>query len=96
VARSWLAGDIDKKLVLQTREIDLERQTEMKRAEQRKQVEIARQDMQIAIAIKSREQSEADAAARFASSKSTACPSGQEQAAVVLAARLRPPFPSKR
>nr|WP_242481064.1 flotillin domain-containing protein [Rubrivivax gelatinosus] len=38
----------------------------MQRAEQRKQVEIARQDTQIAIANKSREQSDADAAANLA------------------------------
>ena len=48
------------------REIELERHTETKRAEQRKQVEIARQDTQIAIATKSREQSDADAAANLA------------------------------
>jgi uncharacterized membrane protein YqiK len=38
----------------------------MQRAEQRKQVEIAREDTQIAIATKSREQSDADAAANMA------------------------------
>jgi uncharacterized membrane protein YqiK len=47
----------------QKREIEM---AELKRADQRKQVEIARQDTQIAIATKSREQSEADAAANLA------------------------------
>jgi len=64
--REIRATEIDKNLVIQTREIDLERETETKRAEQRQQVEIARQAAQIAIANKSREQSEADVAANLA------------------------------
>jgi uncharacterized membrane protein YqiK len=64
--REIKAAEIEKNLALQTREIELERKTEMLRAEQRKQVEIARQDAQIAIATKSREQSEADAEANLA------------------------------
>lgn len=64
--REIKAAEIEKNLVIQTREIELERKTEMQRAEQRKQVEIARQDTQIAIANKSRDQSDADAAANLA------------------------------
>jgi len=64
--REVRASEINKNLVIQTREIELERDTETKRAEQRQQVEIARQAAQIAIANKSREQSEADAAANLA------------------------------
>ena len=64
--REVRAAEIDKNLAIQTREIELERKTDVQRAEQRKQVEIARQDTQIAIANKSREQSDADAAANLA------------------------------
>ena len=64
--RDIRAAELEKNLAVQTREIELERKTEMQRAEQRKQVEIARQDMQIAIATRSRDQSEADAAANLA------------------------------
>jgi uncharacterized membrane protein YqiK len=64
--REIKAAEIEKNLAIQTREIELERKTEMQRAEQRKQVEIARQDTQIAISNKSREQSDADAAANLA------------------------------
>jgi len=67
--REIRAAEIEKNLVIQTREIELERKTEMQRAEQRKQVEIARTDTQIAIANKSREQSDADAAANLARSE---------------------------
>jgi uncharacterized membrane protein YqiK len=67
--REIRAAELDKNLVVQTREIDLERKTEMQRAEQRKAVEIARQDTQIAISTKSREQSDADAAANMARSE---------------------------
>jgi uncharacterized membrane protein YqiK len=58
--------EIEKALALQTRQIEADRQTQVKQAEQRKQIEIANQDAQIAIANKSREQSEADAAANQA------------------------------
>jgi uncharacterized membrane protein YqiK len=64
--REIKAAEIEKNLAIQTREIELERQTEMKRAEQRRAVEIARQETQIAVSNKSREQSEADAAANVA------------------------------
>ncbi|KAI1695021.1 flotillin domain-containing protein [Ditylenchus destructor] len=60
------SAEIEKNLAVQTREIEMERKTDMQRAEQRKQVEMARQDTQIAIATKSREQSDADAAANLA------------------------------
>jgi uncharacterized membrane protein YqiK len=64
--REIRSAEIEKNLAIQSREIELERKTDMLRAEQRKQVEIARQDTQIAISTKSREQSDADAAANMA------------------------------
>ncbi len=64
--RSVKEAEIEKTLVIQTRQIESDRQTQVKTAEQRKQIEIANQDTQIAIATKSREQSEADAAANQA------------------------------
>jgi len=64
--REIRAAEVDKNLVIQTREIEAERKTETQKAEQRQQVEMARQAAQIAIANKSREQSEADAAANLA------------------------------
>jgi uncharacterized membrane protein YqiK len=64
--REIKAAEIEKNLAIQSREIELERKTEVQRAEQRMQVEIARQDTQIAISNKSREQSDADAAANLA------------------------------
>lgn len=64
--REIKASEIEKNLAIESREIELERKTEVLRAEQRKQVEMARQDTQIAIANKSREQSDADALANIA------------------------------
>jgi len=64
--REIKAAEIEKNLAIQSREIELERKTEVQRAEQRMQVEMARQDTQIAISNKSREQSDADAAANLA------------------------------
>jgi uncharacterized membrane protein YqiK len=64
--RDIKAADIEKQLHIQTRTIESERATEVQRAEQSKQIELARQDTQIAIANKSREQSEADAQANAA------------------------------
>lgn len=64
--RSVKEAEIEKTLVIQTKQIESDRQTQVKTAEQRKQIEIANQDTQIAIATKSREQSEADAAANHA------------------------------
>ena len=58
--------EIEKSLSVRTRQLDAERTTQVLQAEQRKQVEIAAADTQIAIANKSREQSEADAAANEA------------------------------
>jgi hypothetical protein len=46
------AAEIEKNLAIQSREIELERKTEVQRAEQRMQVEMARQDTQIAISNK--------------------------------------------
>lgn len=64
--RSVKEAEIEKTLVIQTKQIESDRQTQVKTAEQRKQIEIAKQDTQIAIANKSREQSEADAEANQA------------------------------
>jgi uncharacterized membrane protein YqiK len=64
--REVKGAEIEKNLVVQTRTIESDRQMEVQRAEQRRAVEIARQDTQIAIANKSREQSEADAQANEA------------------------------
>lgn len=68
--RSVKEADIEKNLILQSKQIEADRQTQVKTAEQRKQIEIANQDTQIAIATKSREQSEADAAANQALAES--------------------------
>lgn len=68
--RSVKEAEIEKTLVIQTKQIESDRQTQVKTAEQRKQIEIAKQDTQIAIATKSREQSEADAAANQALAES--------------------------
>lgn len=84
--REIKAAEIDKNLVIQTREIELERKTEMQRAEQRKQVEIARQDTQIAIANKSREQSDADAAADLARAEAVRAEEGVNTARQVAVA----------
>ncbi|MFY8106945.1 MAG: flotillin family protein [Elstera sp.] len=64
--RQVKAAEIDKNLAIRTQEIDVERNTQVLTAEQRKEVEIARQDTQIAISQKSRDQSEAEAAANLA------------------------------
>jgi uncharacterized membrane protein YqiK len=84
--REIKAAEIEKNLVIQTREIELERKTEMQRAEQRKQVEIARQDTQIAIANKSREQSDADAAANLAKAEAVKAEEGVNTARQVAVA----------
>ncbi|MCK6443402.1 flotillin family protein [Elstera cyanobacteriorum] len=64
--RQVKAAEIDKNLAIRTQEIDVERNTQVLTAEQRKEVEIARQNTQIAISHKSRDQSEAEAAANLA------------------------------
>lgn len=84
--REIKSAEIEKNLVIQTREIELERKTEMQRAEQRKQVEIARQDTQIAIANKSREQSDADAAANLARAEAVKAEEGVHTARQVAVA----------
>ncbi len=84
--REIRAAEIEKNLVIQTREIELERKTDMQRAEQRKQVEMARQDTQIAIATKSREQSEADAAANLARAEAVKAEEGVNTARQVAVA----------
>jgi uncharacterized membrane protein YqiK len=84
--REIRAAEIEKDLVIQTREIELERKREMQKAEQRKQVEIARQDTQIAIATKSREQSDADAAANLARAEAVKAEEGVNTARQVAVA----------
>ncbi len=85
--RDIKAAELEKNLAVQTREIELERKTEMQRAEQRKQVEIARQDTQIAIATKSREQSDADAAANLARAEAVKAEEGVSTARLVAVAQ---------
>ena len=84
--RDIKAAEIEKNLAIQTREIELERKTDVQRAEQRKQVEIARQDTQIAIATKSREQSDADAAANLARAEAVKAEEGVNTARQVAVA----------
>lgn len=64
--RQIKAAEIDKNLAIRTQEIDVERNTQVLTAEQRREVEIARQNTQIAISQKSRDESEAEAAANLA------------------------------
>lgn len=64
--RAVREAEIQKNLVLQTKEIEAKRETEVRTAAQRKEIEIANQEAQIAIATKSREQSDADAEANKA------------------------------
>ncbi len=84
--REIKSAEIEKNLAIQSREIELERKTDMLRAEQRKQVEIARQDTQIAISTKSREQSEADAAANLARAEAVKAEEGVNTARQVAVA----------
>jgi len=84
--REIRGAELEKNLVIQTREIELERKTDMQRAEQRKQVEIARQDTQIAISMKSREQSDADAAANLARAEAVKAEEGVNTARQVAVA----------
>jgi uncharacterized membrane protein YqiK len=84
--RDVKAAEIEKNLAIQTREIELERKTDVQRAEQRKQVEIARQDTQIAISTKSREQSDADAAANLARAEAVKAEEGVNTARQVAVA----------
>jgi uncharacterized membrane protein YqiK len=67
--RAVREAEIEKNLAINIREIEAKRKTEVQSAEQRKQIEIANQDAQIAIANKSKEQSEADATANIALSE---------------------------
>jgi uncharacterized membrane protein YqiK len=67
--RAVREAEIEKNLAINIREIEAKRKTEVQSAEQRKQIEIANQDAQIAIANKSKEQSEADATANLALSE---------------------------
>jgi len=64
--RAVREAEIEKNLAIQTKEIEAKRETEVRTAAQRKEIEIANQESQIAIANKSREQSEADAEANRA------------------------------
>ena len=66
--RTVNSAEIDKNLAVQKKQIEADRETKVKQAEQRQSVEIANQDAAIAIAKKSEEQSQADAAANAARS----------------------------
>lgn len=68
--RTVNSAEIDKNLTIQKKTIEAERETKVKQAEQRQSVELANQDAAIAIAKKSQEQSQADAAANQALSES--------------------------
>jgi uncharacterized membrane protein YqiK len=67
--RTVNSAEIDKNLVIQKKHIEADRETKVKQAEQRQSVELANQDAAIAIARKSQEQSQADAAANLARSE---------------------------
>ncbi|WP_159915918.1 flotillin family protein [Pantoea sp. 18069] len=64
--RTVNSAEIDKNLAIQKKNIEAERETRIKQAEQRQSVELANQDAAIAIARKSEEQSQADATANAA------------------------------
>lgn len=64
--RTVNSAEIDKNLAIQKKNIEAERETRIKQAEQRQSVELANQDAAIAIARKSQEQSQADASANAA------------------------------
>lgn len=64
--RTVNSAEIDKNLTIQKKTIEADRETKVKQAEQRQSVELANQDAAIAIAKKSQEQSQADAAANAA------------------------------
>lgn len=64
--RTVNSAEIDKNLTIQKKTIEADRETKVKQAEQRQSVELANQDAAIAIARKSQEQSQADAAANEA------------------------------
>jgi uncharacterized membrane protein YqiK len=64
--RTVNSAEIDKNLTIQKKTIEADRETKIKQAEQRQSVELANQDAAIAIAKKSQEQSQADAAANEA------------------------------
>ncbi len=68
--RTVNSAEIDKNLVIQKKQIEAERDTKVKQAEQRQSIELANQEAAIAIARKSQEQSQADAAANTALSES--------------------------
>jgi uncharacterized membrane protein YqiK len=63
-------AEIDKNLSIQKKQIESDRETQIKRAEQRQSIEIANQEAAIAIAKKSEEQSQAEAAANLALAES--------------------------
>lgn len=64
--RTVNSAEIDKNLTIQKKTIEADRETKVKQAEQRQAVELANQGAAIAIARKSEEQSQADAAANHA------------------------------
>jgi uncharacterized membrane protein YqiK len=64
--RTVNGAEIDKNLSIQKKQIESDRETKVKQAEQRQSIELANQTAAIAIAQKSQEQSQADAAANNA------------------------------
>lgn len=64
--RTVHSAEIDKNLSIQKKQIEADRETKVKQAEQRQSIELANQTAAIAIAHKSQEQSQADAAANMA------------------------------
>ena len=64
--RTVNSAEIDKNLSVQKKQIEADRETKVKQAEQRQSIELANQVAAIAIAQKSQEQSHADAAANAA------------------------------
>jgi uncharacterized membrane protein YqiK len=64
--RTVANAEIDKNLSVQKKQIESDRETKVKQAEQRQSIELANQVAAIAIAQKSQEQSQADAAANTA------------------------------
>jgi uncharacterized membrane protein YqiK len=84
--RTVNSAEIDKNLSIQKKNIEAERETKIKQAEQRQAVELANQDAAIAIAQKSEEQSKADAAANLALSESVKAEEGVNTAREVAIA----------
>lgn len=84
--RTVNSAEIDKNLTIQKKTIEADRETRVKQAEQRQAVELANQGAAIAIARKSEEQSQADAAANQARSEAVKAEEGVNTAREVAIA----------